>query len=236
MSRRPEQARGPLGEVPIRLSPGHLLPPEVRIEGISHVGKESNRIEEVARGLAPPREVLNVYDPGDDLGPYRDAAARIGPRRLAEASGVPVRTIRRFVRGSTPRPRVLAELRRRIEALAWEEMERVSPEGWRAVTGGSLDGVPGYEERAGVQGPSIVGRLDDYLRARRQWERFVAASTCPGCGEAFPDLLHDCPAHRPPVRPCACGCGEPLPLGSRAHRRYAGDACRKRAARARKRA
>lgn len=211
---------------------GLLRRPQVEIVSVSHIGKEGNRAEATTTGidLDPFEEAVHEYGSGETgegrLDLYREAIRALGTRAVAEASGVPVRTVQRFLAGRTPSERTM-------QAIVWGAtamiVKTVDPDGWAFATGGGYAG-----ERLA---PVVVGftetRVRAFLsfdRARRANEAWTASLSCPACGgEVGP--LHFCP--EPALRHCACGCGEVLPAGVRTDRLYLSDAHRKRAARAR---
>lgn len=213
---------------------GVLRRPQVEVAGVSHIGKEGNRAEARGAGidLDPFEEAVHDYGSGGAVVPrlilYREAARALGARIAAEASGVPVRTVRDFLAGRTPRGETMRALERGITEAARRTPD---PDGFLFASGGAYTGAyTGEGQFVYVPPDEAVRAFVGWDRSRQAHEAWAASLSCPACGgEAGP--LHVCP--EPALRACACGCGTALRVGARPDARYVSDAHRKRAVRAR---
>lgn len=120
---------------------GVLRPRHVRPKAVVHVGKESNRLEDVGDGLVTDwDDVLDVFhEPSAD--PWEvevlPALRMVSAERIAEATGLGVRTVHRIRNAKRPPPpgtrHRLERLARVIQALANEgELEDLE---WGGDTG-----------------------------------------------------------------------------------------------------
>jgi len=105
---------GLLGRRPIRTTP----------ELVTLIGKETNHLEEAQAGLMSRGEVLNEYpDPERDIWQrlVLPVIRRLGPIRVAEASGLDRRTVERLVRGTSPKPNTRTTITEALRKLTAAE-------------------------------------------------------------------------------------------------------------------
>ncbi len=99
---------------------GVLRRRRVDVRRIHHIGKEANRIDDVAAGLvAEPGDVLITYHQTDDAYLRRvilPALNHLGGRELAKHCGVDRRTIDRVRAGGSPSDRLLKALERIVQS------------------------------------------------------------------------------------------------------------------------
>jgi hypothetical protein len=108
---------------------GLLTPRPVRVAAIHLVGKEGNRLEEVATGeVTDPDEVLTDY--GDDAWKRLivPAAVKIGIRRMSRATGIALSQMVSVLHGrAAPRARTRAVITDTVIALTGEGLGRRGP-------------------------------------------------------------------------------------------------------------
>lgn len=123
----PEAKSGDPGGGPCTRATVGLLPRlDVRVAGVpAHIGKESNRLEEVEAGAVAARDSTYTVFRDDraeweaSLPALRELRATIGWRRLAEASGLSERALRYAFNGGTlPRLRAREALLRLLASVA----------------------------------------------------------------------------------------------------------------------